>query len=56
MLIINTYKSVHSCVTKVYILVVQGCTLMHNMIVHFAISLHLMNTDSLNYTDFNKTE
>lgn len=35
MLIINAYKSVHSCVTKVYILVVQGCTLMHNMIVHF---------------------
>ena len=29
MLIINTYKSVHSCITKVYILVVQGCTLLH---------------------------
>lgn len=34
MLIISVYKSVHSCITKVYILVVQGCTLMHNMIVH----------------------
>ena len=32
MLIISVYKSVHSCITKVYILVVQGCTLMHNMI------------------------
>lgn len=35
MLIISVYKSVHYSTTKVYILVVQGCTLMHNMIVHF---------------------
>ncbi len=35
MLIISVYKSVHYSTTKVYILVVQGCTLMHIMIVHF---------------------